>query len=148
MTDSSIVRFSNESDLEQLKEVSELFEQYIRQIGGDSRYTYEMLQNPVMRTLIAEQDDKINGVISFYNGASVDAGKIYNIAFLFIRPEYRGSRIIMLLFNELKNIAKNEQVKSFIFSVYGQNKNAARLYKRIGAKYMSDENEHFMFLDI
>jgi len=142
------IRFLNASDTDQMKEISELFKDDMLSMGADSKHGFELLNSPTVKTIVAESGDKIVGAVSFYDGFSVDAGKIYNLPFLIIRPEYRGSRIILSLFNELKEIAAKDNVKSFVFSVYGKNEGAKKLYERIGATYMADVNEHFMFLDL
>lgn len=147
------------TDLDQLVELSALFNAHFSQLDNtvvksDFPKIKQQIQklnfsaNPLMRTLIAVLEGNIIGAVSFYKGFTVDTGVVYHLPYFLIRPEYRGSKTAIYLFKALKKIAAKEKVHYFVFSVYGKNKNAVKLYEHINAKYWADDDEHFMYLKI
>jgi len=153
------IRFAIPSDLDELVRLSVLFNEHFHMLDGTvsngSAQSNKALikklnfsKNPLMRTLIAELEGRIIGAISFYKGFTVDTGEVYHFPYFFIRPEYRGSRAALFLFDSIKKIAKKEKIKFIAFSVYGKNKNAVKLYEHIRAKYWANDDEHFMYLEL
>jgi len=117
-----------------------------------------------MRTLVAEitprnltiargpreHDGTVIGAISFYPGFLNEnpPERTYHFPYLFVEEKFRGPATMALL-NAVKKLAKAENIKRLVFSVYGRNKPARKLYEHIGAKYWAaDADEHFMYFDI
>jgi len=156
------VRFAAAKDMGGLAELQIMFDRHFQALDGavsksPSDKTMERIglvkklnfsKNPLLRTLVAELDGEGYpiGAISFYRGFATDIGEVYHVPYFFIRPEYRGSRAVLLLFDAVKKIAKKEKIGGLVFSVYGKNKSAAKLYEHAGAKYWADDDEHFMYL--
>lgn len=152
-------RFALSTDLNQLVELSTLFDKYFSMLDNaalESNLSEKKQQikklnfskNPLMRTLVAVLGENIIGAVSFYKGFTVDTGEVYHLPYFLIRPEYRGSKTALHLFNALKKAAAKEKIHFFVFSVYGKNKSASKLYEHAGAKYWADDDEHFMYLKI
>ena len=156
------VRFAAAKDMNGLAELQIMFDRHFQALDGavskrPSEKTMKRIglikklnfsKKPLLRTLVAEAGGGGYpvGAISFYRGFTADTGEVFHIPYFFIRPEYRGSRAILLLFNAVKKIAKKEKIGCLVFSVYGKNKSAAKLYEHVGAKYWADNDEHFMYL--
>ncbi|MCL2339221.1 MAG: GNAT family N-acetyltransferase [Proteobacteria bacterium] len=105
---------------------------------------------PFMRTLVAETNRRIIGAVSFYPGFLNENPpiKTYHFPYLFVTPEFRGTATIILL-NAVKELARTENISRLVFSVYGRNIPAKKLYEHAGAKYWAaDADEHFMYFDV
>ena len=154
------IRIAVPSDLTQLTELSVLFSTHFCRLedANDDVMPFEeckaqilelnFAKNPLMRTLVAEKGHRLCGAISFYPGFTVDTGLVYHLPYFLIRPEYRGSRVALMLLEAVKILAYKENIKAFVFSVYGKNKNAVKLYEHMGARYWADNDEHFMYFNL
>lgn len=153
------IRFATLNDLDELAKLSALFEEHFCRIDNVCEKkslkshkaqikNLNFSKSPIMRTLVAVLNENIIGAISFYKGFTSDFGTAYHLPYFLIKPEHRGGRTALLFLEELKKLAKKEKINSFIFSVYGKNKSAVKLYKHAGAKYWSEEDEHFMYIKL
>jgi GNAT superfamily N-acetyltransferase len=159
------VRWAEPKDLDALVSMQVKFEKFFQNIGCDQyditpagvqerRNDIEKLNfstNPLLRTFVAEVDGHVIGRVSFYRGHSAGIPPYYNfnLAGLFVDPDYRGLRIAEKLFAALTELGKQEGITKIRWSVWGPNKSAARFYERIGGKYYQQEDdEHFMFLKL
>jgi GNAT superfamily N-acetyltransferase len=154
------IRFAVPADLNELARLFVLFKTHFKNLDGKefknppiTTYKSEIKnltfsKSPLLRTLVAELDGRIVGAISFYPGYTTDTGKAYHFPYFLICPEYRGSKTALLLFDAIKKLAAKEKIAAFIFSVYGANKHAVKLYEHVGAKYWVDDDEHFMYMKI
>ena len=154
------IRFAGKGDLNALAEMAAAFDAHFMALDGRAGAVLgtaarkleirnlNFTKNPLMRTLVAELGGRIIGAISFYKGFTVDHGAAYHLPYFFIRPEFRGGRAAPLFFDAIKKLARREKIQSLVFSVYGPNKNAARLYAHAGAKYWAADDEHFMYMNL
>ncbi|MDR1826127.1 MAG: GNAT family N-acetyltransferase [Rickettsiales bacterium] len=160
MKDRIKIRFAGPDDLNELTDLFVLFKEYFRALDGKDKIkppiaaykaqikSLNFSTKPILRTLVAEQGGRLVGAISFSKGWNCDFGTHYDLPYFFIQKEFRGSRAALLFFAAIKKLAKKEKIASLVFSVYGPNKSAAKLYEHIGAKYWADKDEHFMYLKL
>lgn len=154
------IRPAQISDIEHLTDLSIKFEKFFQQLENNyyeiprGRRRDEIIENnfgaaKFMRTLVAENDGQVVGAISFYPGYLNEnpPRKVFHLPFLFVTEKFRG-RVTMILLESVREIAISNGIRQLIFSVYGRNIRAKQLYEHIGAKYWTDEDEHFMFYDL
>jgi GNAT superfamily N-acetyltransferase len=155
-----ITRFATTDDIAQLAQLSILFEQHFINIDNETKPTraaefhtnriYDYIFGPdkFMRAIVAESNGRVVGAAYLYYGFRNGSGKALDIPYFMIHPDFRGSSVFMELYNEIKELAHAENINKVIFSVYGKNKGAVKLYEKIGAKYYADEDEHFMYIEL
>lgn len=154
------IRHATVFDLEILTDLQIQFEEFFQKLEGhhyeiprDARRD-EIRQNnfgrvKFMRTLVAEHNGTVIGAISFYPGFLNEnpPERTFHFPYIFVIEKYRGPATMMLL-NAARKVAKSENIRRLVFSVYGRNTPAKKLYEHIGAKYWAgDEDEHFMYFD-
>ncbi|GHT00456.1 hypothetical protein FACS189421_12560 [Bacteroidia bacterium] len=154
------VRRAKSADIADLTDILVLFHKYFKELNGETQRIHRAavqreIQNlafeshPLLYIYVATENEKVIGAVSFYRGWTTDASLMYHIPYLFIRPEYRGSRATFALLNHISRLARKTNVRRLCFSVYGKNLPVKKLYEHIGAKYWADaEDELFMFFDI
>ena len=69
----------------------------------------------------------------------IDNSKVYQknpqhgyIGFMFVKPSFRGQRISTIIVDNLKNWAKEKNLKELRLDVYNNNTGAIKAYKRFG----------------
>lgn len=156
------IRFAEEKDLSALVGMQVEFEKFFHNIGCDAYeinrkdrekdiYDINFSEKSFVRTLIVEVNNNIAGKISFYKGYTAEVPPYFNfhLSGVYIHEQYREMGLSKILFNKLIEIAKSEKIKQLKWSVWGKNKHAYYVYKKMGAKnFAEDDDEHFMYLNI
>jgi GNAT superfamily N-acetyltransferase len=94
--------------------------------------------DPVCRTLIAEQDGRPVGYVSFHPGIW-EIYRAIHVVSLFVRDEARGSGAGRALMDAVKALARDQQAKRIVWEVWRKNPLALDFYKAIGGEVF-DEN--------
>jgi GNAT superfamily N-acetyltransferase len=93
--------------------------------------------NPVIRVLIAEEEDQAIGFALFFRSYSTFLGRpgIY-LEDLFVRESVRGQGVGKALLSAVAKLAVEEGAGRFEWSVLDWNEPAIGFYKRLGAEMM------------
>lgn len=153
------VRRARITDIDALTDLLVKFNKFFQELDNDKSRIYRkrvadeirrisFTDRPLLYIYVAELDGKIIGAISMYNGWTTDTSTMFHVPYLFIYPEFRGSRAVLTLFFKIRDIAKKTNVNRICFSVYGKNHLTQKLYEHAGAKYWSDDDEHFMYFNL
>ncbi|MDR0726466.1 MAG: GNAT family N-acetyltransferase [Rickettsiales bacterium] len=153
------VRRARITDLEALTDLLVRFNKFFQGLdNGKSRIHRKQVSDeirrvsfgdrPLLYIYVAELDGKIIGAISMYNGWTTDTSTMFHVPYLFVYPEFRGSRAVLALFFKIRDLAKKTKVGRICFSVYGKNSLTKKLYEHAGAKYWADDDEHFMYFNL
>lgn len=85
------------------------------------------------KVTFAEIDEKVVGIVGFYQEQKVKQKHIANVVGVYVLPEYRGMKIgYQLLAKVLEEIKKNEEIKVINLGVVDTQKAAMKLYKSFG----------------
>ncbi|MCL1902229.1 MAG: GNAT family N-acetyltransferase [Alphaproteobacteria bacterium] len=153
------IRRARVNDIDQIADLLVSFHKHFQKLDHESkRIRRDKIKSeikrlsfdgrPLLYIYVAEIDGQIVGTISFYNGWTTDTSTMFHVPYLFITPEYRGSRVVFTLLSALRQIARKTNVTRICFTVYGKNTPTKKLYGHIGAKYWADEDEHFMYFTV
>lgn len=154
------IRFIEQKDLKDMSILLTSFENYFCDLDNvKKKYFYisennlndiHFSDNKFLRTLIAEKDDKMIGIISFYKGILFEDNPYYvfHLPQMFVVSEFRNTNVIQKLLLSVRTIAIKEKISKLVFSVYGLNKSVQKHYEGLGANYFANDNEHFMYFDI
>jgi len=156
------VRLATIADTDALVGMQVEFEEFFINLGAAAPYEidadarrrdiieFNFAAGHIGRTIVAEMDGEIVGRISFYRGylAEVPPVWIFRLAGVFVRAPYRHMGVTRCMFDELINIARRENVKEILWSVWEPNTPAVAFYEKIGAKYCDADQERYMYLEI
>lgn len=105
--------------------------------AGDELYTEKsfemMLKNPEEYVFFIEQDGKIVATAAVSLEKDISRGYIHNVT---VYSDYRGRGFGEISLNHCINIIKEAGLSKASLNVYGDNKNALNLYKKLGFEEM------------
>ena len=137
-----LVRPATLEDLEQLlgfeQDLIKAERPFDKTIREDPVSYYDIRQyilDPEVQVLVAEADGRI--VSSGYGLVKkardyLDHSQYGYLGFMFTIPEYRGKGINRMLIDELKQWAKDKELKEVRLSVYPENYAAVKAYEKVG----------------
>jgi diamine N-acetyltransferase len=142
-----MIREAKRSDAQEVGAMAKDFADYLRALGDRTRFKFNVKtflrdgfgHNPAFNGLIAEVKGKVTGYLLYHSGYDTDKGtRIFNIADLYVRPEYRRQGVGQALMKKAQTICKESGGKKMFWSVFGPNVTARRFYWHIGARYAKD----------
>jgi GNAT superfamily N-acetyltransferase len=133
--------------IDDLKQVSELFDQYRvfykkkSDVEGAEVFLHERMHNSESEILIDETDEKIiTGFVQLYPiFSSTRMKKLWLLNDLYVLPNYRGKGISVKLIEKAKEIAKDSDAVGLILETAKSNSIGNSLYLKTG---FSIDNEH------
>ncbi len=102
--------------------------------------------DPVCRTLIAEQDGRAVGYVSFHPGIWEIYRAIHVISF-FVRAEARGTGAGRALMEAVKALARDQGAQRVVWEVWRKNPLAIDFYKAIGGEVFDDNLRMSLVVD-
>jgi ribosomal protein S18 acetylase RimI-like enzyme len=141
------IRIAKRSDSQEIGAMAKDFANYLRNLGDKTKFQFNAKkflrdgfgQKRAFNGLVAETDGKLVGYLLYHGGYDTDKGvKIFYIADLYVRPEYRRQGVGRSLIKELKKISKKTEVKKLFWQVFAHNFDARKFYWHIGARYRRD----------
>jgi GNAT superfamily N-acetyltransferase len=141
------IRAIKRQDAEQVGMMAKEFAGYLRDLGDNTDFQFNaraFLRDGFGRKrafygLIAELDGKTAGYALYHDGYDTDKGiRIFYLADLYVRPEYRRSGLGRKFIEAVKTDAKKRGAQKMFWTVFAPNKTARKFYWRIGARYRSD----------
>ena len=137
------IRPGNAKDLpEVVKMIKELadYEESLDQV----QITEEILEkdgfgtHPYFWLLIAEKNGEIAGLAFYFIRYSTWKGKTLYLEDFIVKNEYRRQGIGTLIFEELQNIVREEELSGIVWQVLDWNDLAINFYKKLGATISND----------
>ena len=137
------IRPGNAKDLpEVVKMIKELadYEKSLDQV----QITEEILEkdgfgtHPYFWLLIAEKNGEIAGLAFYFIRYSTWKGKTLYLEDFIVKNEYRRQGIGTLVFEELQNIVREEELSGIVWQVLDWNDLAINFYKKLGATISND----------
>jgi ribosomal protein S18 acetylase RimI-like enzyme len=96
--------------------------------------------------ILVFEDEKAVGYAIFYpNFASFRGQRGLYLEDLYVKPEYRGSRVGESILKHIAKLAKTRGLERIDFLVLDWNEKAIRFYEKLGAKADAEES-HFKFV--
>ena len=95
-------------------------------------------ENPVIRVLIAEEDEPVGFALFFRSYSTFLARPGIYLEDLYVKEQYRGSGIGKALLAEVAKIAVAENAGRLEWSVLDWNEPAIGFYKKLGAAMLDD----------
>ena len=89
--------------------------------------------NPYYRFIIAEKDSEIIGVAIYFYRYSTWKGRVLYLEDFIVKSQYRNTGVGTKIFDKLKLIGKEKNVKSIVWQVLNWNETAINFYKKHGA---------------
>jgi len=89
-----------------------------------------LFEEKICEALVAETENGIIGFALYYTNYSTWKGKCLYLEDFYVLPEYRGSGIGSVLFDEVVEIAKNRGVKRMDWQVLEWNEPALNFYRK------------------
>lgn len=89
--------------------------------------------NPYYRFIIAEKDSEIIGVAIYFYRYSTWKGRVIYLEDFIVKSQYRNTGVGTKIFDKLKLIGKEKNVKSIVWQVLNWNETAINFYKKHGA---------------
>lgn len=86
--------------------------------------------NPAFKAFVAEEDGAIVGTAIFFEKYSTWKGKAIYLEDLVVKESSRGKNIGSLLFNAVKNYAKESNAQRMDWQIYAFNEPALAFYKK------------------
>jgi ribosomal protein S18 acetylase RimI-like enzyme len=145
--DKNIIREAKPRDAQEIGAMIKDFATYLRGLGDKTKFQFNVKRflrdgfgkKRAFNGLVAEADGKLVGYLLYHSGYDTDKGvRIFYIADLYVKPEYRRRGVGRSLIEELKKISKNMGVKKLFWQVHALNLNARKFYWHIGARYRQD----------
>ena len=94
--------------------------------------------NPMFRLLLAESDGELAGYALFFDCYASFQGPGIYLEDIYVRPQFRGTRIGRALCAQVAAIARRENSFGIIFTVMDWNRPAIEFYQRLGATFLND----------
>ena len=122
-----------------IKELAD-YEKSLNQV----KITEEILENdgfsshPYFWILIAEKNGEIAGLAFYFIRYSTWKGKTLYLEDFIVKHEYRRQGIGTLIFEELQNIVREEELSGIVWQVLAWNDLAIEFYKKLGATISND----------
>ncbi len=141
------IREVKRTDAQEIGAMAEDFANYLRSLGDKTKFKFNAKaflrdgfgKNRAFDGLTAEVNGKVTGYLLYHGGYDTDKGiRIFYIADLYVRPEYRRQGVGRKLIEELKKISKKTGVKKLFWQVFAPNRTARKFYWHIGARYRQD----------
>ena len=129
-----------EADIENLEEITELFNQYMifyKKPSNESKYRAYLkkrIENNEAKVYLALNDDNVplGFVLNYYSFSSVSLGKTIVLNDLFVKSKYRKNGIAERLINKTFELAKKIDAIRVDLGTAKDNFIAQKLYERIG----------------
>lgn len=94
--------------------------------------------HPYFWLLIAEKNGEIAGLAFYFIRYSTWKGKTLYLEDFIVKNEYRRQGIGTLIFEELQNIVREEELSGIVWQVLAWNDLAIEFYKKLGATISND----------
>lgn len=94
--------------------------------------------HPYFWLLIAEKNGEIAGLAFYFIRYSTWKGKTLYLEDFIVKNEYRRQGIGTLIFEELQNIVRKEELSGIVWQVLAWNDLAIEFYKKLGATISND----------
>jgi GNAT superfamily N-acetyltransferase len=94
--------------------------------------------NPLFQCIVAEVDEKIQGMALYYNRYSTWKGKTIHLEDLIVTEQARGTGIGMALYKEIIREGKRQNVRRIEWNVLDWNTPAISFYEKTGANVLPD----------
>ena len=94
--------------------------------------------HPYFWILIAEKNGEIAGLAFYFIRYSTWKGKTLYLEDFIVKHEYRRQGIGTLIFEELQNIVREEDLSGIVWQVLAWNDLAIEFYKKLGATISND----------
>ena len=94
--------------------------------------------HPYFWLLIAEKNGEIAGLAFYFIRYSTWKGKTLYLEDFIVKHEYRRQGIGTLIFEELQNIVREENLSGIVWQVLAWNDLAIEFYKKLGATISND----------
>ena len=94
--------------------------------------------HPYFWLLIAEKNGEIAGLAFYFIRYSTWKGKTLYLEDFIVKNEYRRQGIGTLIFEELQNIVRDEDLSGIVWQVLAWNNLAIEFYKKLGATISND----------
>ncbi len=94
--------------------------------------------HPYFWILIAEKNGEIAGLAFYFIRYSTWKGKTLYLEDFIVKHEYRRQGIGTLIFEELQNIVREENLSGIVWQVLAWNDLAIEFYKKLGATISND----------
>lgn len=96
--------------------------------------------------MVFSENEAIGYALFYENFASFRGQRGFYLEDLYVKPEFRRSKIGEAFLRKIAQIAKSRNFKRIDFMVLDWNENAIRFYKKLGAE-MDESERHFKFTD-
>jgi ribosomal protein S18 acetylase RimI-like enzyme len=134
------IRKAEEQDIEKITQNNVLLALETENKSLDFKTVYDGVKNIILNNmkgfyLIIEIDNKIIGQLMItYEWSDWNNMNIWWIQSVYVNKEYRQKNIFNKLYNNIKVIAKKNNIKILKLYVYKKNKLAKIVYEKIGMK--------------
>lgn len=88
---------------------------------------------PLFKAFVATENNQIIGTAVFFEKYSTWKGKAIYLEDLVVKESFRGNKIGKLLFNAVRNYAKENNAQRMDWQIYAFNKPALKFYKKLGS---------------
>ncbi|MAO46615.1 MAG: GNAT family N-acetyltransferase [Crocinitomicaceae bacterium] len=133
-----LIRKGKKEDVNQVFSLINELADFEKSIDEVSITTDDLLKdgfrdNPYYRFIVAEKSSEIIGVAIYFYRYSTWKGRVLYLEDFIVKSQYRNTGIGTKIFDEIKLIGKEMNVKSIVWQVLNWNEMAISFYKKHGA---------------